>query len=191
MMKRIIYILVLILDIFLLSSCDNERYSEGFEHMYDDRASFFIFMGKTEFYKTFKKYNYIDGNYFYYDSYENTEKFLMYFKYEEEDYLKAKEYLFENFSLWDEPIREYNNYVFYLNKDFVNFHNFSETNDVFDYWYYGFPNIFNAYCYNDRTFTLILMGYNLNGIGQERDLAKDEFGKFLESAFGKYYDFNQ
>ena len=190
-MKKIIFIFVILLNAFLLSSCGQVIYSEGFDHISDGGSSINLYMGTTKFYNTFKEYNYIDGNYYYYDNFWDSEKVVLYLQFEEEDYWKAKEYLFENFNLWDEPIKEYNDYVFYLNKDYVDYSGNSETNKYYDYWYYGFPDEFNTYCYNDRNFTLMMVCYWARSKRKERDLAKDEFGKFLEAAFGKYYDFNQ
>ncbi len=189
-MKKILYIFVLLFNVLLLSSCD-EEYSEGFEHITEHGSEIELDMGTLHFYNTFKEYNYIDGNYYFYEKIFDSEKFLMYFKYEEEDYWKAKEYLFENFSLWDEPIKEYNDYIFYLNTYYVDYKDLPEINENYDYWYYGFPEEFQTYCYNDRTSTLMLIGYWNGSNKEERLLAKDEFGKFLESVFGKYYDFNQ
>lgn len=84
-MKKIIFIFVILLNVLLLSSCGQVIYSEGFDQMHDGGSTINLYLGKTEFYNAFKEYNYIDGNYYYYDKFGDSEKVVLYLKFEEED----------------------------------------------------------------------------------------------------------
>jgi hypothetical protein len=133
-------------------------------------------------------FNYVDGNYWSHvcDSlipYKHQERVLAYMQYEDDVYIDAKTYAMENLILSEEPIDEYNGYVFYFNdtareKD----HLLRSTN---------YPYSFLAFSHNDDKNTLVFFGMYAHGESvEEIKTAADDFLTFLEKYYGEWYSFS-
>lgn len=101
------------------------------------------------------------------------ERLLLYFRYEDEVYQRAKGYLMENLDLSNTPIEEYNGYIFYDNF----------TSDKYMYE-------FNRFVYNDNNNAIILLGlyYDYSNEFYADDY---ELGDFLNMFYGGWYDFSE
>lgn len=132
--------------------------------------------------------NYIGGDYRYWDqndlfSTNTSEKVFLYLEYAPADYQKAKEYCLSNMQLSSKNTKEHNGYVFT--------ENLALGSNA------SFPYHFNMFGYNDSLNQLFFIGYhNSKAIysyadGTTAELAENDFGSFLNTVFGEYYDFGQ
>lgn len=103
------------------------------------------------------------------------ERLLLYFRYEDDVYQKAKAYLMEDLELSDDtlPMAEYNGYVFYdifLSRDSI--------------------RDFNCFVYNDNNNTIILLGLYYTYC-TDKVYVGYEFPEFLNAFYGGWYDFSK
>ena len=126
-------------------------------------------------------YAYLEGEYHYFEEdfleaewrirkyYDPTTAFLR-LKYSEEVYSDAKDFVLEKIPILNEySVYTYNDYVFYLNRDF------------------RFPCWFTMVCYNDVNQTLIFLGYRDDHYTPKID----NWASFIDKYFGKYHDFSK
>ena len=110
-------------------------------------------------------------------SLEVSDRALLFFKYDDETYQQAKNYVFESLELSISPVEEYNGYVFYDN------YTGSLSND--------FPYSFMRFAYNDSNNTLIFIGcYMSIGFDDNIDELSQNWGAFLNEFYGQWYDFS-
>lgn len=106
---------------------------------------------------------------------------LVYFKYDDETYEKAKEYTIKNEQVpITEPFFSNGNYTFFdIKPKGIDSKRIEDGEGMF-------------FAYNDESNTLIFLGSYLSGIlyGSEARLVKTDFEKYL-SLFSKYYDFSK
>ena len=195
-------LLVLVICIVTLSGCINNiyhdsldeylekisksEYGNGYSSVEIDDAANFL-PSKT----FFEDFEYIDGEYRYYQSDPLGELFpgskpdicLLYLQYESDIYINAKEYMQENIKSANGKIYEYNGYCFYINANFNA-----------DSGGHRFPNYFTAACYNDTKHILMFIGFfNSYPPLDEKYLNNidETFGEFIEQYYGEYYDFSE
>lgn len=122
-------------------------------------------------------YRYIEGDYCYFDEEDwiwGFEKTIIYLRYTQEEYIKAKKHCLSKFLLSDIHKYKYSGFEFYENTL-----NFSGT----------YPNQFNMFGFNDETCTLIFLGYyNGDPTDESVQLALTDFGTFLEGVLGSFND---
>lgn len=83
----------------------------------------------------------------------------------------------KNIPVYGKNIYKYDGYVFYENENFV------EINEE-SY----FPGWFTMACYNDENQTLIFIGFHE---GTQDVNTIDDWKSFIDTYYGKYYDFNK
>lgn len=106
--------------------------------------------------------------------------------YSAEAYADAKAYCMENFNLSDGFHYNQNGYCFAE-------HICYKSKDSSGEWHLEsqFPQHFNVFGYHDESCTLFFLGYyNGDPKAEERTLAQNDFGAFLEEVYAEYYDFH-
>lgn len=201
-MKRILVLIVVLLVIsFIFCSCGCEyndeyrdsldgyrewieKYGQGFSEVELDDPNYFL--PSTTFLSDFE---YEDGGYYYYsqdilrmsiEDKRDSETVLLYLKYSKEEYQQAKDFTLEKLPIPQEHIFEYGNYIFYENVKYLELHSV------------GMLDLFTMVCYNDEKCTLIFLGYEDGYPGlseQEKENYKKDWKSFIDTYFGKYYDF--
>lgn len=176
-------IIIIILS-FLLSGCLPEEiiYVEGFENYRIGQSS----VGLVCFppLDLEKDFNYKEAEYYY----ENKETFplksiqktLIYFTFEENEYISSKEYIEEKI-VFQKDIIEYNNYYFNIIID----REFDSKNN--------FPYRFQMVIYNDDNNIIFFLGFfaTIRFYKEQIDEDISSFEGFLDKYFGEYYDFSK
>ena len=131
------------------------------------------------------EFDYIEADYHYRLTeksigYEVCEEAIVYFKYSDEVYEKAKNYVWENMLLSNKVVITYNNYHFWDN--YINI-----TGG------YDFPDQFSRVAYNDESKTLVFIAfyYSSSDLSEEATLAQSDYGAFLEKHYGEWYSFDE
>ena len=179
-MKRFISLVVVLLCL-LFSSCAPYEKS-GLDRYYSSNSDFEITQFvENDFCDLFK---YIDGDYFFYREEPfvfcvNCEKALLFFKYDENVYESAKEYIFKKQHLSENSVAEYNGYVFY-----DKFHGSGE--------WHNFPKRFMRFAYNDEKQILVFIGFYANE-KESKSITQisENWELFLKEIYGDWYDFSQ
>ncbi len=146
--------------------------------------------------KTFiTDYEYLDGSFHYYDPGLFTEKAEIVFlslKYSNDNYILAKKYAITNLDLTSKNNFVYNDYYFYENmahpKHYGNGKNGNideSGNNKF------FPRWFTMFSYKDKINTLIFIGCHSAFSKEEQNKILNDWGYFLTTYYGKYYDFTK
>ena len=133
-------------------------------------------------------FEYLDGDYHYFDNckpWDHLEVAIAFTEYEDEVYLKAKQYCFDNMLLSEYNRIEYNGYVFVetleLPRDYKHLEDGKNTN---------YPYHMNMFAYNDSLNRLVFLGFYCSVEGEDKaDIIKTDFGAFLETYYSEYYDF--
>ena len=96
-------------------------------------------------------------------------------------YQQAKDFTLEKIPVARGHIFEYGNYIFYENANYLELHST------------GMLDLFTMVCYNDENCTLIFLGYE-DGYPklteQQKENYKKDWKSFIDTYFGKYYDFS-
>ncbi len=186
-MKKALFLWVLIAAIFLLSACDPVDIS-GLEN-YDPAncsvsLSHFLFPGED----FLDKFEYTCGTYEYHDpdTPDGSVTAIAALEYSPDVYEQAKSYCLEQFILC-----ESHQYI-------VGEYSFCEqlchkikTDDGTLSVGCAFPKHFNMFAYNDRTLTLVFLGfYNADADSPESLLAQENFKAFLDTVYSNHYDFS-
>ena len=109
---------------------------------------------------------------------------ILYFNYDDETYLQAKEYAMEHLDLSSETVASYNNYSFYNNDTPAN-------NGVSHLSSEEYPYDFVRFAYNDEKKCLIFLGFSVSmELYDEVDGVSSDWGVFLDKYFSEYYDFS-
>lgn len=177
-------IIIIILS-FLLSGCLPEEiiYVEGFDNYRIGQSSVsLVCFPPLDLEKDF---NYKEAEYYY----ENKETFplksiqktLIYFTFEENEYISSKEYIEEKI-VFQKDIIEYNNYYFNIIID----QSESGSNNYF-------PYIFQMVIYNDDNNIIFFLGFHATIRFYKEQIDEDisSFEGFLDKYFGEYYDFSK
>ena len=102
-------------------------------------------------------------------------------EYDADVYDEAKAYCLREMELSDEHRQEYKGYEFILNTGIL--------------WSSRYPEWINHFVYNDDQHRLIFLGFeetdDHEGYTENVQLARDDFGAFLEKNFGEFYDFSE
>ena len=127
-----------------------------------------------------EKFEYLGGDFFYYgyDDFahweKGTERALLYLDYSEEVYCDAKACLSDEMNLDMEQDLVYGGFSFHVNLE----HN-------------QFPTFYTMVGYNDEKHRLMFIGFYAKVESYpEVEYALTDFGVFLETFFGEYYNFN-
>ena len=176
-MKKII-IFILFVCLFF-NSCGYHHEVQGLENFDVNESDVELCQGliPDNFIETF---TYKDGNYFFSTSekapaFVVCERVFLYLQYDDDIYLKAKQYAMEELALSDDMVVQYNNYMFYDNNVNSN----------------RFPYRFKRFAYNDSNNTLIFIGFDVSvELYSEVDEAINDWGIFLEKYYGEFYTFS-
>ena len=183
------FILIVFLSlVFIFSSCNTSIYIEGIDNYSPANSSTGISKTLIPTQDFIKKFQYIDANYYYYDTGvwadSVVERELMYLEYNETEYQKAKEFTYSNV-LVDKNVQFYG-------KGFDFFINLSEYDTSIENIEssYKFPYRFNMIAHNDEKKTLVFIGFNCD---IEKDyevygLTNGQFEVFLDRHFS-FYEF--
>lgn len=198
-MKSISCFLLSIFSIISLTGCQDlhydsldeyrervERNGLGNSNVEIDDAEYFLpsitFM---------KDYEYIDGNYYYYEDNlfcellpggARPEISFLYLKYEETVYKEAKSFMLKEIEVYNDEFYIYNDYYFYENSNFIAS---SHGRNI--------PHHFTMACYNDEKQILIFLGFYERYPGIEDKYHEDIKGNwtsFLDQYYSEYYNFN-
>ena len=127
-------------------------------------------------------YYFLEEDYFTANNFEACDRLLLFFQYDKETYLLAKEFVFEHLKLSGEIVEIYNNYYFYDNITYAN----DSPHLVNNY-----PYAFVRFCYNDTNNTLIFIGFDSYGeFRQTADNLANDWESFLKEFYGEWYDFS-
>lgn len=196
--------LISLLTTFLLSGCcyaieknSINEYKEkiaindfGFSEIELDKPQYFL--PSNTFLDVFK---FLEGEYYFYEpcvhnkfcsDYWKPIKVLLVLKYDECEYLKAKEYTNENIPKYKEYFYVYNDYQFYINKNFMDRYKNISIPEI--------PNIFTMVGYNDQYNIICFLGYakTYNEMDEKYINNFDEnFTSFIDQYYGEYYDFSK
>ena len=134
-------------------------------------------------------YPYVDGDFYYYldevllsvDKSQCEEKCLLWLEYSDEIYLEAKEYILLEMDLDLEQELSYSGYTFYINYGMKHVGHYPCS----------FPGYYNAAGFSDANHRLIFIGFHATlDDHPEIDYGLTDFGLYLETFFGEYYNFN-
>ena len=209
-MKRTIKTFISVIMIFTcfltLQSCNsnmmgvNNSKEIGLEDFNADKSDFevtyyvlpdheFMVNGEDPDGNFIKEFDYVKGNYWrrvyggiLASNYQ--ENLLIYMQYDVDTYIGAKTYAIENLILSEEPIYEYNGYVFYFNDTATKNKHFLNSNNH--------PYSFLAFSYNDDLNMLVFFGMYASGksVESEIDAVADDWPAFLEKYYGEWYSFS-
>ena len=202
-MKKIINIVLISMCIMFLSSCYQDleissldeyvaqisQYKIGYSSVEIDDPDYFLPS------RTFiQDYDYIEGKYYWreddllrqlFTTKVNPDISFLCLQYDENTYYNAKEFMLKEIKPYGNKFYEYNNYVFYENSNFINYHPIQER---------LFPEWFTIACYNDVNYTLIFIGFNSNGPSciekKYIDDIDNNWSDFLEQYYGEFHNFN-
>ena len=180
-MKKIVFVIIILLVTSLLTSCF-PYVIRGIDEYSPGNSSVTICEGLLPSKGFIEQFDYINGDYYYYNSnfdinFDIYESALMYFQYDKETYELAKKEIFNVCIFSQENKFMYEGYSFFQ-------HNPYDKN--------YFPNEFNMIAYNDEICTIVLMGFYTDIISNEREkeiFEFNDFGLFLKEYFW-FYDFN-
>ena len=190
MKKVLAAALLLVIAVTALVSCSSsssgytfEEYEEkmrrgggsGFSNTSIDRAEHLLPSRKF-----ISEYTYTDGGYhlarprgkFLSKPFLN-EKVILWLKYEEAEYQKAKAFMLEKIPIKEDRMYLYGDYVFYLNYE------------------KKLPIKFTMACYNDTNHTLIFLGACGSGLKENNAVVFGNWKGFIDTYFGEYYDFSK
>ena len=178
--------LFILLTTFLLSGCFLEEiiYVEGFDNYRIGQSS----VGLVCFppLDLEKDFNYKEAEYYYENkggqiALKSIEKTLIYFTFEENEYISSKEYIEEKI-VFQKDVIEYNNYYFNIIIDQ------SEIPS-----YNNFPYIFQMVIYNDDNNIIFFLGFfaTIRFYKEQIDEDISSFEGFLDKYYGEYYDFSK
>ena len=140
-------------------------------------------------------YEYIVGEYHYYEHNPFCEIFtdklppdrtLIVLKYSESTYQEAKECVLNNIPKYDDYYYIYNDYQFYINKNFMD--RFDENS------YPQIPNWLTMVCYNDDNYVICFLGFSNSYPKLDEKYLTDlenNWQSFIEQYYGEYYDFSK
>ena len=128
-------------------------------------------------------FEYSDGKFYYHSDYygffglEATEKSLFYLEYTEKNYQTVKEYVLTQMGLDFASEKKYNNYIFYIYPS--------------RQYSYTFPYRYSLAGYNDEKLTFIFIGSTCEKKNYpEVEYGLTDFGLYLKTFFGEWYDFD-
>ena len=204
-MKKITYVILLILFGLGLTSCyqDIEKNSleDYISYINENKCGFSstsidhpdYFLPSISF---FQDYKYEMGKYFWreddplrgmFSTNVFPEISLLSLKYNEKIYYNAKDFMIEKIEPYNNKFYEYNNYMFYENSNQRNLNGVR-----------NFPKTFTMACYNDEKFSIIFIGLysgTLSGPScleqKYLDDIENNWKSFIDTYFGKYYDFGE
>ena len=198
MKKRIITIILVILLVFSLVSCQAENYYRTGMDFYISHGENCSQHGVTRFVYSpefVERYEYIDANFHYFESkvfrtvlpviwvnkHGGYELALLYIHYTDEVYEIAKADLLDNTKyLSESPIYSYNGYDFYR----LTIYSDDNSNYI-------------LHAFDDQNKRVVLLGFYACGKlenGKRQPLGElpdeSEWGEYLEKYYGEFYDFN-
>lgn len=139
-----------------------------------------------------EKFKYIDAQYFYKECYDGwwdvlaDEKSVVVFKYEETEYVAAKEFCLNEMNLSDTYTLQHNGYIFMENiETAIRYSAYSEETVN------SFPQRFNMVAYNDKLNTLVFFGCYFSSYSNEDAMfIISQWGEFLKANFSDMYSFD-
>ena len=188
-MKRISVFLVIMAILLMLPSCASNYEIRGLDEYLGGRSSVEIdqFSGVDELTKNFEclECDYYSAYREQFICYNTCETALLYFRYDEEEYLSAKEYCREVMQyLGDEAVEVYGDYMFY---DYYEKRPKDESYHCDDY-----PEAFKRVAFNDVNHTIVLLGiYTSDKVSKELEQDVLDWGAFLKKYYGEAYSFDE
>jgi len=180
-MKKSFIVLFLVISI-LLTSCTSTYHNDGIENFNKGDSSVSLCQNLIPD-GFIDEFEYIEADYHWFATekfiaVEARETVIMYFKYSDEIYNEAKEYIVENMLLSNKITAEYGNYKFLDNY----------TNGTS----YKFPYSFSRVAYNDANNTLVFIAFNVSAeLYKDAALAREDWGAFLGKYYGEWYSFEE
>ena len=110
---------------------------------------------------------------------------LLILKYEKSEYLEAKDYTLSNIPQYEEYFYTYNQYHFYVNKNFKDRYEKNQVPEM--------PHIFTMVCYNDEYNIIGFLGFsNTYPELDEKYINNldENWTSFIDQYYGEYYDFS-
>ena len=186
-MKKIISLLVLVLFLFCLASCNVVEYY-GIENYSEYNSEYSLSRNLLPSSDYLQKFNYVAGDYEYIDTgLTKREHEIMYLVYEDNIYNNAKTFVFENMVLSKTNHFLYNQYEFYENIGRKEFHYDHEMINE------EFPYRFNMIGFNDEKNTIIFMSLRISqddiSDKDKQILTFEDMNAFLKEYFS-FYDFD-
>lgn len=125
-------------------------------------------------------YEYTNTGYHFVEKFkkEKNSMVILYIEYEQNVYYEAKTSMFDGIKPYDDNRYEYQGFEFYKNSNYI-------TAYVDGIYGDRFPKAFTMAGYNDEKRTLMFIGYYNSSRTEIED-----WGAFIESIYGEYYDFN-
>ena len=140
-------------------------------------------------------FDYIDGNYYFYETcifYEfcsddfKPNRALITLKYDVNIYLDAKKYVLDNIPQYGDCLYQYNDYKFYINKKYVDFFEYDTKPEIL----YSFTMA----SYNDDNNTICFLGFCSIYPDLDANILinlDENFTLFIDQYYGEYYDFSK
>ena len=188
-MIKIALVVAVILVLLRLPACAVNYEHKGMDEYLGGRSSVEIdeFCGVDELTENFECLE-SDYRYVYREEapyYNICETALLYFRYSEEEYARAKEYYREAVpDLGDEATEIYGEYMFY---DYYAKRPKDEYYHCDDY-----PEAFKRVAFNDANHTIVLLGiYTSDQVTEEVEQDVSDWGAFLKKYFDNIYSFDE
>lgn len=139
-----------------------------------------------------ENFEYVDAQYVYRECYEGwwdviaDEKSIVVIKYDESNYMAAKEFCLNEMNLSETYTLQYNNYVFKENvATAIRYCTYSDDG------VHSFPQRFNMVAYNDNLNTLVFFGCFFSGYtDKDAMFIISQWGEFLNIHFSDVYSFD-
>lgn len=187
--KIIGILLIITSSILIMTSCSTNYEIRGLNEYFDGRSSVEIdhFFGVDELTENFEC---LESDYYYsfseeFPFYNVCEATLLYFRYDENEYVRAKEYYIDAMPyLGNEAIEIYGNYMFY---DYYG-------NRPKDEYYHcdDYPEAFKRVAFNDANHTIVFLGiYTSDKMIKELEQDLLDWGAFLKKYYGEFYSFDE
>ena len=201
-MKRVILLILIVLSCFGLTGCCETKMDSLEEYKHYISESKIGYSSKELDHPDYflpthtflNDYEYIMGEYHYYEHNPFCEivtdklppdRTLIVLKYSESTYQEAKECVLNNIPKYDNYYYTYNDYQFYINKNFM---------DRFDGNYYPqIPRWFTMVCYNDDNYMICFLGFcNSYPKLDEKYLTdlENNWKSFIDQYYGEWYSFS-
>ncbi len=180
MKKILIYVLILIMTLNMLTSCSSiciveEKGIENYNYYTSGVETTAYILPSKDF---IIKYNYIDGDYYYYNKFTLSvciDKAFLFFEYDVQTYEEALDFSKENMPLLNENTFEFNGYTF-IQQD-VSIHSSEEMSK--------FPEKFWMMFYSEERNIIGFFGYYQEA--DEQNIRADEdFEGFVKYEFPEY-----
>lgn len=212
MLKVQKYIILTSIFALLLGSCQKKRvYKDSIDEYVNEveRSGFGYSELELDQAETFlpsqtfiSDYSYLEGTYHYNDpgilpKNNEAETVILTLTYDDEIYVLAKDYAQKHLDLTSKNNFEYNNYYCFENMAHAKYYGDGEYSHLDEEGNNKrFPSWFTMFCYNDTKNILIFLGVYLRYSSDSEQKADEEkmlsdWGYFLNTYFGQYYDFSK